>query len=308
MIDVGLMIEGQLGVNWTRWQRLARAAEESGFAGLYRSDHFTEPEGPHLDALELWTSLTWLATNTSRISFGPVVAPVSFRDPRIAAWQAAAIHALAPGRLRFGLGAGWMEREHEEWGFDLLGLDARFQRFTEALVIVTRLLRGEGPVSFSGEFYELNGAELKPNPTSLGTLPIVIGGNGQRRTLPLAARFADEWNGVYLSGDGFRERNRLLDDLLREEGRQPGDVRRTLMTRVIFGKNEDQVLERLEGESADELRGKGQIVGTAKQIPAQLRELEAAGVQGVMLQWVDDLDDIAGIEALGRAATAGRVH
>jgi alkanesulfonate monooxygenase SsuD/methylene tetrahydromethanopterin reductase-like flavin-dependent oxidoreductase (luciferase family) len=75
------------------------------------------------------------------------------------------------------------------------------------------------------------------------------------------------------------------------------------MTRVIFGKDQDQVSERLEGESADDLRGKGQIVGTAEQIPAQLRALEAAGVKGVMLQWVDDLDDIEGIEALGRAAT-----
>ena len=87
----------------------------------------------HLDALELWTSLTWLATNTSRIAFGPVVAPVSFRDPRIAAWTAAAIDGLSPGRLRFGLGAGWMVREHEEWGFDLLDLDSRFHRFTESL-------------------------------------------------------------------------------------------------------------------------------------------------------------------------------
>ena len=303
MIDVGLMIEGQMGINWPRWQATAQAVERAGFAGLYRSDHFTEPSGPHLDALELWTSLTWLATNTARISFGPVVAPVSFRDPRIAAWQAAAIHGLAPGRLRFGLGAGWMEREHEEWGFDLLGLDARFQRFAEALEIVTRLLRSTGPVSFSGEFYELDGAELVPNPVSQGTLPIVIGGNGQRRTLPLAARFADEWNGVYLSADGFRERSRLLDDLLRDVGRQPGEVRRTLMTRVIFGKDEDQLTERLAGESADELRSKGQFVGTAGQISAQLRELEAAGVQGVMLQWVDGLDDIEGIEALGRAAS-----
>ena len=301
MIDVGLMIEGQLGVNWARWQRLAQVAEEAGYTGLYRSDHFTEPEGPHLDALELWTSLTWLATNTARISFGPVVCPVSFRDPRIAAWQAAAIHGIAPGRLRFGLGAGWMEREHEEWGFDLLGLDARFQRFTEALEIVTRLLRKQGPVSFFGEFYELDGAELVPNPVSQGTLPIVVGGNGRRRTLPLAARFADEWNGVYLSANGFRERSRLLDDLLRDAGREPDEVRRTLMTRVIFGKDEDQVTERFAGESADELRAKGQIVGTAKQIPAQLRELEAAGVQGVMLQWVDDLDDIEGIAALGQA-------
>jgi alkanesulfonate monooxygenase SsuD/methylene tetrahydromethanopterin reductase-like flavin-dependent oxidoreductase (luciferase family) len=301
MIDVGLMIEGQLGVNWARWQQLARVAEEAGYAGLYRSDHFTEPEGPHLVALELWTSLTWLATNTARISFGPVVSPVSFRDPRIAAWQAASIHGIAPGRLRFGLGAGWMEREHEEWGFDLLGLDARFQRFTEALEIVTRLLRKEGPVSFSGEFYVLDGAELVPNPVSQGMLPIVVGGNGQRRTLPLAARFADEWNGVYLSANGFRECNRLLDDLLRDAGRQPDEVRRTLMTRVIFGKDEDQLTERLAGESADELRANGQIVGTAEQIPAQLRELEAAGVQEVMLQWVDDLDDIEGITALGLA-------
>jgi alkanesulfonate monooxygenase SsuD/methylene tetrahydromethanopterin reductase-like flavin-dependent oxidoreductase (luciferase family) len=291
MIDVGLMIEGQLGVNWSRWQRLARVAEDAGYAGLYRSDHFTDPEGPHLDALEMWTSLT----------FGPMVAPVSFRDPRIAAWQAAAIHGLAPGRLRFGLGAGWMDREHEEWGFDLLGLDARFQRFTEALQIVTHLLREEGPISFAGEFYELDSAELVPNPVSQGTLPIVVGGNGRRRTLPRAARFADEWNGVYLSADDFRERTRLLDDLLRAEGRQPGEVRRTLMTRVIFGKDDDQVAERLAGESANELRGKGQIVGTAQQIPAQLRELEAAGVQGVMLQWIDDLDDIEGIAALGLA-------
>jgi F420-dependent oxidoreductase-like protein len=304
MIDVGLMIEGQLGVNWSRWQRLVRVAEEAGYAGLYRSDHFTEPKGPHLDALELWTSLTWLAANTTRISFGPVVAPVSFRDPRIAARQAAAIHGLASGRLRFGLGAGWMEREHEEWGFDLLGLDARFQRFAEALEIVTRLLRNKGPVSFSGEFYQLDGAELVPNPVSQGALPIVIGGNGRRRTLPLAARFADEWNGVYLSTDEFRERSRMLDDLLRDAGRQPGEVRRTLMTRVIFGKDDDQLTERLAGESADELRSKGQIVGTAQQIPAQLRELEAAGVQGVMLQWVDDLDDIEGIAALGRASRA----
>jgi F420-dependent oxidoreductase-like protein len=304
MIDVGLMIEGQDGVNWPRWQRIARAVEDSGYAGLYRSDHFTNPDGPHLDALELWISLAWLATNTSRIAFGPVVVPVSFRDPRIAAWQAAAIHALAPGRLRFGLGAGWMEREHEEFGFALLGIVARFQRFAEALDVVTRLLRETGPVSFNGDFYKLDGAELVPNPISQGSLPIVIGGNGLRRTLPLAARYADEWNGVYLSIDGFRERSERLDALARERGRAPGDIRRTLMTRVIFGKDEAELAARLGDERAEELRAKGQIVGTADQIPEQLRAWEAAGVQGVMLQWLDDLDDIEGIAALGRAATA----
>ncbi len=304
MLDVNLMIEGQDGVNWPRWQRIAHTVEEAGYAGLYRSDHFTNPDDGHLDALELWTSLTWLATNTSRLSFGPVVAPVSFRDPRIAAWTAAAIDGLSPGRLRLGLGAGWMVREHEEWGFDLLDLDARFQRFTESLEVVTRLLREAGPVSFEGEFYTLNEAEIVPNPVGQNRIPIVIGGNGPRRTLPLAARYADEWNGVYLSLDGFRERTALLDDLLRKEGREPGDVRRTLMTRVIFGRNESQLAERLAGEDADELRAAGRIVGTAEQIPAQMRALEDAGVEGIMLQWVDDLDDVEGIAELGRAATA----
>lgn len=306
MLEVGLMIEGQDGVNWPHWKQIARVAEDAGYAGLYRSDHFTNPEGPHLDALELWTSLTWLAENTSRLSFGPMVSPVSFRDPRILSWQASAVHALAPGRLRLGVGAGWMVREHEEWGFDLLDLDARFQRFTESLEVVTRLVRNEGPVTFAGAFYQLNGAELVPNPVSQGQLPVVIGGNGPRRTIPLAAKYADEWNGVGLNADGFRERTRLLDSLLEQQGRKPEEVKRTLMTRVIFGRDEAQLAERLAGEDADELRAAGRIVGTAKEIQSQLATLEEAGVEGIMLQWLDGLDDLDGIAELGRVATSRR--
>lgn len=304
VIDVGLMIEGQDGLNWTRWQRIARTVEASGYAGLYRSDHFTNPDDEHLDALELWTSLTWLALNTERLAFGPVVAPVSFRDPRLAIWTAAAIDGLAPGRLRLGLGAGWMVREHDEWGFELLDLDARFKRYEESLEIASRLLRDVGPVFFEGEYYPLHDAEIVPNPILQGRIPIVIGGNGPRRTLPLAARFADEWNGVYISRDDFRSRNQLLDELLEAQGRKPEDVRRTVMTRIIFGKDEAQVAERLAGDDADELRAAGQVVGAAEQIPEQLRAWEDAGAAGIMLQWVDDLDDLEGIAALGQAATA----
>src|SRR3712207_9449835 len=99
------MIEGQDGLDWGRWRRLALAVEDLGYAGLFRSDHFTNPTGPVLDALELWSSLTWLAQNTSRIEFGPLVSPVSFRHPVITAWQASAVDDLAGGRLRLGLGA-----------------------------------------------------------------------------------------------------------------------------------------------------------------------------------------------------------
>lgn len=311
MVEVALMIEGQDGLDWPRWQGLARTAEEHGFAGLYRSDHFSNPDGPHLPALELWASQTWLAGHTRRIEFGPLVSPVSFRHPVVTAWTAAAIDDLSGGRFRLGLGAGWQEREHDELGFDLLDTDRRFARFAEALEVISRLLRGEGPVSFAGEFYQLRGAELLPRPSRPGGPPIVIGGNGPRRTLPLAAQYADEWNGVFLTADDFAARNRELDRMLRERGRSPEAVRRTLMTRVVFGRDEAAIAAKLAGgeQSAAELRARGAVIGTADQIPEQLRELAAAGARRVMLQWVDDLDDVAGIAALGdavAASTAGR--
>jgi alkanesulfonate monooxygenase SsuD/methylene tetrahydromethanopterin reductase-like flavin-dependent oxidoreductase (luciferase family) len=85
VLDVPIIIEGQDGINWARWRRLVRAVEDLGFAGLYRSDHFTNPTGPNRDALGLWSSLTWLAEHTNRIEFGPLVSPVSFRHPIITA-------------------------------------------------------------------------------------------------------------------------------------------------------------------------------------------------------------------------------
>jgi F420-dependent oxidoreductase-like protein len=299
MPEVAIMIEGQDGIDWERWQRLARAAEDLGYAGLFRSDHFTNPTGPNKDALELWTSLTWLADNTSRIEFGPLVSPVSFRHPVITAWQASAVDSLAGGRLRLGMGAGWQQREHETYGFDLLDTDRRFARFEEGLEIITRLLRSDGPVSFGGELYRLRDAALMPRSPRPGGLPIVIGGNGVRRTLPLAARYADEWNAVFVTPVRFAGLNARMDELLQEAGRAPGSVRRTLMTRAVFGRTTADVESKLAGESADELRSGGNIVGTAPEVTEQLGRLDEAGVERVMLQWLET-DDIDGLEAMAQ--------
>lgn len=294
MLEVAIMIEGQDGINWDRWKRLGRAVEDLGYAGLYRSDHFTEPEGPLKDALELWSSLTWLAGNTERIEFGPLVSPVSFRHPVITAWQAAAVDELAGGRLRLGLGAGWQEREHRAFGFDLLDTDGRFRRFEEGLEVVTRLLRGEGPASFAGEFYRLEDALLVPRPP--GGVPVVIGGNGPRRTLPLVARFADEWNGVFLTAEEFTGLDARLDGLLREAGRPPEAVRRTLMTRAVFGRTGAEVDRKLGGTAREELPD-AVIAGTADELVERLGALSEAGVQRVMLQWLEP-DDVDGLEAM----------
>ncbi|HSL27560.1 MAG TPA: LLM class flavin-dependent oxidoreductase, partial [Anaerolineales bacterium] len=129
MLEIAIMIEGQNGLTWSRWQKIARLVEDLGFVGLFRSDHFTNSNPPDIESLELWTSLTWLAATTERIEFGPLVTPFSFRHPIHTARMASAVDDLSGGRLVLGLGAGWQEREHELFGFDLLELDSRFNRF-----------------------------------------------------------------------------------------------------------------------------------------------------------------------------------
>jgi alkanesulfonate monooxygenase SsuD/methylene tetrahydromethanopterin reductase-like flavin-dependent oxidoreductase (luciferase family) len=107
VLEIAIMLEGQNGLNWPRWQKLAAAVEDLGFVGLYRSDHFTNADGPDLDSLELWVSLTWLASHTRRIEFGPLVTPFSFRHPAFTARMACAVDDLSGGRLTLGVGAGW---------------------------------------------------------------------------------------------------------------------------------------------------------------------------------------------------------
>ena len=300
--EIAIMIEGQMGVTWPRWQRIVRAAEDLGFAGLYRSDHFTDPQPPDQDSLELWVSLTWLADHTQHIEFGPLVSPVSFRHPAMTVRMAAAVDDLSGGRLTLGVGAGWQEREHHNYSYDLLKEDGqRFDRLEEALTLITRLLDGSDPVTFEGRYYQFYDAVLLPRPQR--RVPILIGGNGPKRTLPLVARFADEWNGVYITPARFAELSAQLDDLLRAQGRDPGSVSRSLMTGLVFGRTDADVQARVseyDGPTADELRGRGMVAGTGDHVADQIAALGEAGVQRVMLQWFD-LDDLNELGTFARA-------
>lgn len=303
-MKIAIMIEGQNGLNWKRWQRLAETVEDLGFSGLFRSDHFTNASPPDQDSLELWTSLTWLASHTKRIDFGPLVSPVSFRHPAITARMAAAVDDLSGGRLILGLGAGWQEREHHAFGFNLLDTARRFERLEEALAVISQLLKSDNPVDFEGEFFQLRQAILLPRPARPGGPPVLIGGNGEQRTLPLAARYASEWNAIFLLPQEFSRLNHVLDQLIVKEKRQPEQVRRSMMTGCILGNSptevENKVTQRTQGErSVNELRDRGLLVGTAEEISHQIQSLEVAGVQRLMLQWLD-LEDIHGLSALAK--------
>jgi F420-dependent oxidoreductase-like protein len=301
-MDIGIMIEGQNGVYWEDWMRLVRAVEDFGYAGLYRSDHFPHGSPPEKAALELWVSLTWLAANTERIAFGPLVTPAAFRHPAMTAWHAIQVDDLSGGRLRLGMGAGWHEGEHRTFGLPLLDIGPRFDRFEEYLEVVTRLLKRDEPVSFKGDYYTLRDAMLTPRPARPGGPPITVGGNGPQKTLPLVAKYADEWNCFWRTQAQLVELNDRLDNLLAVEGREPSDVRRTMMVGVFFGVNDAALNARLQerGQSAEELRTSGALVGTPGALRDQLGELEDLGLDGVMLQWLEH-EDIDGLEKLADA-------
>jgi len=301
MLEIAIMLEGQNGLTWTRWQRIVNLVEELGYVGLFRSDHFTNSNPPDLESLELWTSLTWLADNTKRIEFGPLVTPFSFRHPAFTARMASAVDDLSNGRLTLGLGAGWQDREHDLFGFDLLDMKPRFDRFEEGMEVVTRLLQSDEPVTFDGKYYQLRGATLLPRPQRKGGPRILVGGSG-KRTFGNVVKYAVEWNCVTLTSDVFEQKNKLLSEMLVSAGRKPESVRRSMMTGCIFGKDDSALKEKVTARkrTLEELQARGLIAGNASQVKDQLRVLEDAGLGRIMLQWLD-LDDLEGLEALAKA-------
>ena len=302
MLEIAIMIEGQNGLTWPRWQKIVRLVEDAGFAGLFRSDHFTNSNPPDLESLELWTSLTWLADNTQRIEFGPLVTPFSFRHPAFTARMASAVDDLSGGRLTLGLGAGWQDREHHLFGFDLLEPKARFDRFEEGMEVVTRLLQSDEPVTFEGEYFQIRGATLLPRPQKHGGPRILVGGNGGKRTMSNVVRYAAEWNCVMLVPSKFTRLNERLTELLKEAGKHPGSVRRSMMTNCVFGKDDSALKEKLNerGKTVKQLQQRGIVAGSKNEVVEQLQELEQAGLQRIMLQWLD-LDDLDGLRALSKA-------
>lgn len=310
MVDISIQIEGQNGLTWPHWKQLVKEVEDLGFAGLFRSDHFTNARPPDKDSLEMIVSLAYLADHTQRIHFGPLVAPLSFRDPTLLARQAAALDDLSGGRMILGVGAGWQDREHRLFGHDLGDVPTRLARLEEGLEVITQLLNSDEPVTYEGRFFQLRGATLLPRPQRPKGPPILIGGNGPKRTLPLVVRYASIWNANFLSPGAFRERAATLDQLLHAAGRNLTDVRRTVMLSLFFGRDMTELDHRLSwrrnnpqyaGKSLDKViedlrTDGGAIIGIPDMIIEQINAYSDMGVDELILQWFD-LDDIDGLRA-----------
>ncbi|HZM22165.1 MAG TPA: LLM class flavin-dependent oxidoreductase, partial [Anaerolineales bacterium] len=196
---------------------------------------------------------------------------------------------------------GWQDREHHLFGFDLLEPKSRFDRFEEGMEVVTRLLQSNEPVTFEGQYFQIRGATLLPRPQRKGGPRILVGGEG-KRLLANVVRYAVEWNCVMQNATDFSRLNKSLTEMLTAAGKQPESVRRSMMTNCIFGKDGTALKEKIaaRGRTLEQLQQRGIVAGSHDAVLRQLQELEQAGLQRIMLQWLD-LDDLDGLEALAKA-------
>jgi F420-dependent oxidoreductase-like protein len=302
-----LMVEGQEGVGWGQWAALARACEEAGLDGLFRSDHYTSTDDEP-GSLDAWATLAALAALTGRIRLGTLVSPVTFRHPSVLAKNVVTVDQVSGGRVEVGMGAGWMEAEHRAYGFPFPKLGERLRLLAEQVEIVHRLLTEER-VAFEGAHYRLDGAQGVPKPVQRPRPPIILGGSAGRGTLEPAIRFADEYNTPTGDLDEVRSRRGRVREACERAGRDPASLPFSIMTGCVVGADERELRERLarvarqvgSDEDADAFArrvGGSWVVGTPGQVVDRLGELAEAGVERAFLQhW--EFDDDAAVRLLG---------
>jgi F420-dependent oxidoreductase-like protein len=306
MARVGIMIEGQEGLTWERWLRLVDAVEQLGFESLFRSDHLTALNGFHQrESLELWTSLAVLATRTSRLRFGPLVASLTFAPPAILAKKAIALDQLSGGRFELGIGAGWYTAEHRMFGIPYPPFQTRLDMLDEGARVIKALLTGQ-PASFAGLRYTLVNAETHPGPVQ-NPLPIIIGGKNEQRTLRIVAEHATEWNCAYFSPQAVAQKARVLDAHCEAIGRDPRSLRRSVMLPFVIASDTAVLRDYVRAHHAmtpewipttwEAWQAAGFIGGSPQQVLDQLKAFEAVGVQRFMLQH-NQLDDLGSLELL----------
>ncbi len=297
-MHISLMVEGQNGLTWDLWSNILRRSEEAGLNGVYRSDHFFI--GTQQDSLEPYLSFTMAALQTERIRFGPMVTPITFRPPVNVGRMAAQLDQLSGGRFVMGLGGGWNESEHVAYGVPFPPVGERLSRLEESIHVM-RALWAPGPASYQGRYYSLQDADCLPKPPE-GRPALLIGGGGERRTMRIAAQYADEWNCISMTPEAYTHKVEVLQAHCDALGRDPSTLKRSMMTFGVVGPDPAVAAEgyrnfmrNVRGASVDDVvaaaRERGMIVGSTEEALERLGQLAEMGVGEVMFQHMNFADD-----------------
>ena len=266
---------------WNEMLDVWRAADAIElFESAWNFDHFYplvgDTEGP---CLESWVTLSALAQMTSRIRIGCMVNGTPYRHPAVLANMAASLDIVSGGRLELGLGAGWNQEESEAYGIDLLPMGQRMDRFEESVDVITRLLGNES-TSFKGKYFNLTDARCEPKGPQQPAPPIVIGGGGEKRTLRIAARFAQHWNLPFASPTKFKRKHEILLGHCDAVGRDPSEI--LCSVQIAYAADQDP-LEAVGQAAALFEAGVGMVLFTlrtpyrAERVDALAKALETLG-------------------------------
>jgi F420-dependent oxidoreductase-like protein len=302
-MELRIFTEPQQGASYADILAVAQKAEELGFGAFFRSDHYLKMGS--VDGLpgpsDAWTTLAGLARDTSTIRLGTLVTSATFRLPGVLAIQAANVDDMSDGRVELGLGAGWFEEEHQAYGIPFPALGERFDMLEEQLEIITGLWATEpgATFDFEGKHYTIKNSPGLPKPVQTrghsGSIPVIVGGGGKKRTPTLAAAFADEFNAAFVSVEESQALFENVGRFVEAAGRDDSIIYSAAQV-LCVGRDEDEIAGRAQaiGREPAELRENG-LAGTPDEVVAKIKRFEDAGATRIYLQVLDlsDLDHLA---------------
>jgi F420-dependent oxidoreductase-like protein len=264
------------GQAWSEILDVSLYAERTGWDGIWAADHFMPLAGNLDDPMhECWSVLAALAATVPRVRLGALVAGNTYRHPAVLAKQAITIDHVSNGRLVLGIGAGWQENEHAAYGIELPSVKDRLDRLEEACTVITGLL-GQDRTNFDGTYYHLTDAPLSPKAVT-GKLPLLVGGGGERRTMRIAAQYADEWN-VWGDPALLAAKGAVLDRHCEDLGRDPSTIKRSANALLFLSEDESWVAERRSRDV-----GRAAIIGTPGEVVEIAAAYDAAGVDELII-------------------------
>ena len=301
-MELRIFTEPQQGASYDDLVTIAQRAESLGFGAFFRSDHYLKmgdvsgDPGPS----DAWITLAGIARETSTIRLGTLVTSATFRHPGPLAISVANVDQMSGGRVDFGLGAGWFDAEHTAYGIPFPALGERFDRLEEQLEVITGLWAHDpaagASYSFDGKHYQLSESPALPKPAQTGahrgTIPVLVGGHGKKRTPDLAARYADEFNVPFASIEDTGVQFGRVRAAVDAAGRAADTMTYSAAQVLCLGANEAELDRRAAaiGREKAELRENG-LAGTPDEVIAKIKRLADLGAGRVYLQ-VLDLHDL----------------
>ncbi|MFX0082402.1 MAG: TIGR03560 family F420-dependent LLM class oxidoreductase [Candidatus Hodarchaeota archaeon] len=276
----------QVSNYFTTWESILSTIKEieaGRWHSLWFSDHFLVPiPGSGLEsreALEGWSLITATAAVTKRLRLGILVTGNIFRNPALLAKMSATVDHISNGRFILGIGAGWFKQEHETFGWEFPSVKERCDRLEEAVELIKKLFTTEGPIDYNGRYYKLNKAYFSPTCIQKPHVPILVGGNGEKRTLRTLARFGDICNIDFNppgSPEIFKHKLEVLEHHCREIGRDPAEIKKSMLIPLRL-ENDEKKAAQLRKQ-----RGEWVLFGTKSFIIDRIQQYIDAGAEEIM--------------------------